>query len=115
MKALSRIIFAILFLSAMVSCINDKNMEIKQIEGEIDVALSPGEWTYISIEDGAIVGKGTLGDQASDEAWAARDDWDIAICDSLIRTNGGYSGIGQGALSDISSVSTVPDTYQEIW
>jgi hypothetical protein len=110
----SRIIIAILFLFAAVSCIND-NERVKQIDGEIDVALIPGEWTYISIENGAVVGTGRLGDEESDAAWAGRDDWDIAICDSLIRTNGGKSGIGQGALSDVSSASTVPDSYQEIW
>ena len=79
----SRIIIAILFLFAAVSCIND-NERVKQIDGEIDVALIPGEWTYISIENGTVVGTGRLGDKESDEAWAGRDDWDIAICDSLI-------------------------------
>ena len=44
----SRIIIAILFLFAAVSCIND-NERVKQIDGEIDVALIPGEWTYISL------------------------------------------------------------------
>lgn len=114
MKSLSKIIISLLVLSALVSCVNDKGNEITQ-NGELEVALNPGEWTYISIENEEVVGRSLLGDEGSDAAWAKRDDWDIAICDSLIRTNGGESGIGQGALSETSSISTVPDSYQEIW
>ena len=51
----------------------------------------------------------------ADAAWAHRDDWDIAVCDSLIRTNGGTSGMGQGALSSESVSAAVSDTEQEIW
>lgn len=113
MKKLAKLLFTILILSAFDSC--DIIQESKQITGEMTVSLVPGQWTYISIETGEVVGTSLLGDKVSDEAWAGRNDWDIAICDSLIRSNGGKSGMGQGAISDVSSVSTVPDTYQDIW
>ncbi len=44
-----------------------------------------------------------------------RRDWDIAICDTLLRTNGGNSGIGFGGILSESGSETIPDIYQEVW
>jgi len=101
-----------LFLS---SCDKSGKKEPEQVEGEVEFLSQKGRWTYISLENATIVGTGILGDSSSDAAWAARDDWDIAICDSLIRTNGGSSGIGKGQLSGESSAKLALDEYQEIW
>ncbi len=108
-------IVALCLVLPLVSCNNDGKVEPEQVEGEIEFLSQRGRWTYISLEDAKVVGVGDLGDSASDAAWAARDDWDIAICDSLIRTNGGTSGHGKGQLSDESSVKLALDEYQEIW
>lgn len=114
MKAF-RIFFLALMLLPLASCQNNGKAEPEQIEGEVEFLFRKGQWTYISLESGEVVGTGVLGDETSDAAWAARDDWDIAVCDSLIRTNGGTSGIGKGELSSESSVKLVVDEYQEIW
>ena len=45
------------------------------------------------------------GDAAQDAAWKARTDWDIALCGELVRTNGGTSGNGQGAIQQIPNKS----------
>jgi hypothetical protein len=113
-KFLTAILSAALLLS-LASCRDDRGNEPELVSGEVEFISQHGRWTYISLETGTVVGTGFLGDEASDAEWALRDDWDIAICDSLIRTNGGTSGMGQGALSAESSAKTVPDTYQEIW
>ena len=55
-------------------------------------------WTYISLGDGKVVGTSPLGDAEADQAWSRRTDWDFATCGDLIRTNGGTSGSGRGAL-----------------
>lgn len=102
-------------LLTMVSCVDDRKKAPELVSGEVEFISQHGRWTYISLETGTVVGTGSLGDEESDAEWALRDDWDIAICDSLIRTNGGSSGIGHGALSAESSAKTVPDSYQEIW
>ena len=93
-------------LMSSVSCIDDRKKEPELVSGEVEFLSQRGRWTYIS---------SFLGDESSDAAWALRDDWDIAICDSLIRTNGGTSGRGLGGFSAESASSAMPDTYQEIW
>ena len=99
-----------MILSALVllaSC-GGAGQEPELVSGEIMFTPTPGKWIYISLEDGCIVGSAKLGDEAADEMWAGRDDWDIAVCDSLIRTNGGTSGHGLGLAGS-------PDYYQDIW
>lgn len=67
--------------------------------------LSDDQWVYISLETGNKVGTSPLGDAAQDAAWKARTDWDIALCGELVRTNGGTSGNGQGAIQQIPNKS----------
>lgn len=55
-------------------------------------------WTYLSLSTGRVVGRSALGDARADSLWAARTDWDIATYGSLLRTNGGTSGGGRGAI-----------------
>lgn len=98
-----------------VSCVRGGEKEPEVVTGEVEFVSQHGRWTYISLESGEVVGTSVLGDEGADAAWAHRDDWDIAVCDSLIRTNGGASGMGQGALSAESVSAAVSDTEQEIW
>lgn len=67
--------------------------------------LSDDRWVYISLETGSKVGESPLGDAAQDAAWKTRTDWDIALCGELIRTNGGTSGNGQGAVQRVQNKS----------
>lgn len=114
MKKLLICILIALPLFSLVSCQRENNTR-EVVNGEVEFFPIREQWTYISLQSGEVVGTGRLGDEASDAAWALRDDWDIAICDSLIRTNGGTSGKGYGALSEESSAKTLPDIYQQIW
>jgi hypothetical protein len=115
MKKLLPIILLAAVLMSSVSCIDDRKKAPELVSGEVEFLSQHGRWTYISLESGTVVGTSFLGDEDSDAAWALRDDWDIAICDSLVRTNGGTTGNGDGAFSAESASSAVPDTYQEIW
>lgn len=79
---------------------------------------SDGTWTYYSLEQNRQVGASTFGDSIADRQWAARTDWDIAVCGDLLRTNGGASGSGQGGVivsdGDYSAITSAPaDGYAE--
>ena len=75
-------------------------MKTLSVEG-----LSDDQWVYISLETGRKIGTSPLGDAAQDATWKARTDWDIALCGELIRTNGGTSGDGQGAVQRVQNKS----------
>lgn len=90
--------------------------EKEPVSGEVTYTQQIDMWTYISFESGTVVGTSKLGDEAQDDLWAVREDWDIAVCDSLLKTNGGSSGMGRGAISATSQSSLVTDTKEtEIW
>lgn len=99
----------------LISCVRGTEKAPEVVSGEVEFVSGHGQWTYISLESGEVVGTSSLGDEGADAVWAHRDDWDIAVCDSLVRTNGGASGMGQGALSSESVSAAVPDRIQEIW
>ena len=56
-------------------------------EAYID-ATSKTTWTYFSLSEGSVVGTGEE-NEADNAAWAARADWDFAVCRYNIRTNSG--------------------------
>lgn len=60
--------------------------------------LEEGRWVYFSIKDGATVGSSTFLSESEDAEWAARTDWDFAICGDYLKTNGGTSGKGSGGI-----------------
>ena len=68
-------------------------------EGVLQAADVDGQWSYISLREGRQIGVCSLSDSLGQAEWAARDDWDIALCNGHIRTNGGLSGIGEGGIS----------------
>ena len=73
--------------------------------GDKGPAPEPAQVKTLSVETGSKVGESPLGDAAQDAAWKARTDWDIALCGELIRTNGGTSGNGQGAVQRVQNKS----------
>lgn len=79
--------------------------------GDGDVILSvdlvDNQWTYVSLGEGCVVGRSPLGDAVADSAWARRLDWDVALCNGQIRTNGGTSGHGRGGMA------LAPDGYEQ--
>lgn len=92
------ILIAIISLSAF-SCVSKKDSPERILEKEITLSgLDSGHWTYFNIEDGSVTGTSTFLSTEEDKVWAARSDWDFAICGDYIKTNGGTSGNGNGGL-----------------
>lgn len=64
----------------------------------INLQTKQDQWTYISMSSGKVVGTCALGDSVAEKSWKNRTDWDIAVCNGIIRTNSGTSGIGKGGI-----------------
>ncbi len=101
---------AILFAASLfVACSDDDNKEDKKIPlgtETVKELASKGfnTWRYYSFEKGFAtpVGTGQADPKSGDDAkWAKRTDWDIAFNRFQIRTNGGASGSGKGAVAII--------------
>ncbi len=85
-------------IGALCSC-SGRSEHTGTVSAELTISgLEEGRWVYFSLEEGCTVGSSTFLSAEEDAAWAARDDWDFAICGDYIRTNGGASGSGAGAL-----------------
>lgn len=67
-------------------------------EKSIDIALKDDIWVYFSLEKGEVIGESDFNNPNEDALWNNRLDWDIALCNGFIRTNGGSSGIGEGGI-----------------
>ena len=65
---------------------------------ELTVPDLPDQWTYLSLHTGEVLGTCALADTLAQLQWAARTDWDLALCNGMIRTNSGASGMGNGGL-----------------
>lgn len=115
-KAAVRLLLtAVLFLTA-VSC-RDKSSDDRdpvKVNRSVTFTLEPGKWIYYSISDSSIVGKSDIGSAADDEEWKGRSDWDIALSESGIRTNGGSSGCGKGGLAIISDKDFEEESFQPL-
>ena len=96
---------------AMTSCSNDDDENQDLITTEVSVdATSQTTWNYYSLGQNKIVGTGEK--NATDDAlWAARTDWDFAICRYSIRTNSGTSTSvnAQGGVYTLSSSISFED------
>ena len=92
-------LFAALLAVGLTSCGGDNGGDSPSSTDRVmSVRLRPDTWTYISLAKGTTVGTSDLGDTDADKAWHDRTDWDVALCNGAIRTNGGTSGKGQGAI-----------------
>ena len=77
--------------------------EVKRaVMNTVSIAVSDSTWTYFSLESGRTVGTSPLGDPEADAQWAARKDWDLALCSDMLKTNGGTSGSGKGAVQAVT-------------
>lgn len=97
-------LFMILAASAALfsSCTTDKdnggdtNGSVDNIVETVLVdATSKTTWHYYNFKQKKFVG---TGETSADATWAARTDWDVAICRYKVRTNSGTSGVGKGGL-----------------
>lgn len=80
------------------SCADDDD-SASSTSQQLTVPDLPDHWTYISLRSGRVLGTCALSDSLALQVWADRTDWDLALCNGLMRTNGGTSGPGQGGLS----------------
>lgn len=88
--------------------VNNGGDSLSSNEKVMHVQLQPNTWTYISLAKGATVGTSNLGDIEADKYWHDRTDWDVALCNGAIRTNGGTSGKGQG------SIMSTPQNFDNV-
>ena len=66
---------------------NEEPFSREAQEAYID-ATSKTTWTYFSLSAGEVVGTGEE-NETDNAAWAARTDWDFAVCRYNVRTNSG--------------------------
>lgn len=93
-----KILSLILAASLCCACIHNESKE-PVIEAEVTIhELDNGKWLYFSIKNGETVGTSTFLSDEEDKLWAARSDWDFAICGDYIKTNSGTSGNGKGGI-----------------
>lgn len=83
-------------LLGMAACAKDNYTPAES--GVMTIPDQPGLWTYFSFRSGKVVGQAAVTDSAANKQWSERLDWDIAVSDGLIRTHGGASGQGLGAI-----------------
>lgn len=94
-----RTVISVISVLLLLSGCARQEKTIRVSPGEIVIeGLSDDNWTYWSFSESKVLGTSVFGSSEEDALWAGRDDWDIAICGDLIRTNGGTSGIGKGGI-----------------
>lgn len=109
MRKRDNLFFATLLAIGLTAC-NANNGGDSPLSNEkvMHVQLQPNTWTYISLAKGATIGTSNLGDTEADKSWHDRTDWDVALCNGAIRTNGGTSGKGQG------SIMSTPQNFDNV-
>jgi hypothetical protein len=100
MKHIFRLTFLLVTAAVILSaCSSDSasNPIVKQSSLQIQTAKD--QWTYISLETGSVVSTCAIGDTIAQKQMAQRTDWDIALCNGMIRTNSGASGTAGGGIA----------------
>lgn len=100
MKSFWKWAFPIALMILCSACVREGS--VSNEDRVMRIELQDNVWTYISLTEGKVVGTGKLGSEEDDSAWAARQDWDIALCNGAIRTNGGSSGGGKAAILEVA-------------
>lgn len=96
---MKKILYILTALVLAGACGDGKSEGTPLLQGEVTLnGLSADKWTYFSLETGSVVGQSTFADEQEDASWAARTDWDLAICGDRLKTNGGTSGKGLGGI-----------------
>ena len=109
-------IFTVLLMLTSCSDSNDTPQNELPIGRGTQLTLPADDaiWTYYSLEEGRKIGTSAFGNNDEDNQWKQRTDWDIAVCGDLLKTNGGTSGSGNGALQIVSGdYSTLTEAPKE--
>ena len=96
---MKKFLIPIIAIAAICSCSEDSSVSNIKSDGIMAIPNTPNSWTYVSLEKSKVVGSCALSDTAAQRAWSLRTDWDVAICNGMIRTNSGTSGRGQGGIT----------------
>ncbi|GEM_PF-343220 len=74
-------------------------------------------WHFFSFETGEIIGSCDVMDEAANEEWYNRTDWDLAFHRQNIKSNSGVSGVGRGGIQkyiqptfDFDAITEAPTT-----
>ena len=107
----------LVLLGGLQGCATEEGTNLVS-EGRMTLPDVPGQWTYVNLSRGRVVGTCALNDTASQRQWAERTDWDLATCQGMLRTNGGASGSGRGGAALVSLPfdevdATHPAAYQQ--
>ena len=109
---MKRILCTLAAALLLAACATDNDTGGIVSEGLLTIPNVPGQWTYVSLTKGCVVGTCALNDSAAQRQWARRTDWDMAVCNGMIRTNGGDSGCGLGAAAVASQAYEDTDAAQ---
>ena len=112
MRTIQKIISGFVFLlSALLpsSCILDTDYEALPFDGKVmpritgynGVSQATNDWMYFNLRTGEIFNLNFAGENIKEGEQKGRLDWDIAFCGYHLRTNGGTSGKGKGAVADL--------------
>ena len=79
---MKKILLIIALVLSLAACKNrGGESKVPNLRDELTIGgLSDDKWTYFSFESGEVVGQSTFASEEEDAAWAARKDWDLAIC-----------------------------------
>ena len=100
-KAFQFLALAMLSAGFLLSCDNKDDL-FKKTEPKEGLAIldctSYTEWNFFSFDRGEIIGSCDAGNEADNEAWRNRTDWDLAFHRQDVKTNSGESGKGKGGI-----------------
>ena len=100
-KTFQSVALAVLGLGWLSSC-EDKDNLFQKSEPKEGLAIldctSYTQWNFFSFAKGEIVGSCDAGNEADNEAWRDRTDWDLAFHRQDVKTNSGKSGNGKGGI-----------------
>ena len=106
-----------LFAGLLISCDDDDNEDLPQAAAYNTLSLYTKDytlWHYFSFEADSVIATGSADPEDGDDAeWKQRTDWDLAFHYKDLRTNSGFSGIGEGGMleaskTDFDSVLVAP-------
>jgi hypothetical protein len=100
-KTFQSIALSVLGMSCLSSCDNKDDLFQKTEPKEGLAILNCTDytrWNFFSFAKGDIIGTCDAGNEAENEAWRNRSDWDLAFHRQDVKTNSGASGNGKGGI-----------------
>lgn len=104
MNILSKQTYVILLLLLLTACVD---YDALPFEGKVLPRRSgyvnqvTNDWIYYNLRTGEIFNGSKVNEHIKEGEQQNRLDWDLAFCGFALRTNGGSSGKGQGAATDL--------------